>query len=268
MSAFSTISALRRRRPEGLPEGNAAAGGGLQGVACRGWLAGSGSQGVACRGWLAGSGSQGGGLPGAPCWGGCLAGGGLAGGGLPGAPCRERLAGGALLRGASQGAPRRGRWRTATPSEGCSRFWLSAPTRSGPLRPAPARSGPTSPATGRLSGLSSPQGTSPLRSVAPPPERPLPPARLHFGDAPPPPHARNHATSQPRNHATTQPRNHAATQPPQPLSHAKRALPAWGEPFCIGMASCAYPRNESRIPAATAEPTTPATLGPMACISR
>ena len=30
----------------------------------------------------------------------------------------------------------------------------------------------------------------------------------------------------------------------------------------------AYPRNESRIPAATAEPTTPATLGPMACISR
>ena len=219
MSAFSTISALRRRRPEGLPEGNAAAGGGLQGVACRGWLAGSGSQ----------------------------------GGGLPGAPCRERLAG-----GASQGAPRRGRWRTATPSEGCSRFWLSAPTRSGP----------TSPATGRLSGLSSPQGTSPLRSVAPPPERPLPPARLHFGDAPPPPHARNHATSQPRNLATPQPRNHAATQPPQPLSHAKRALPAWGEPFCIGMASCAYPRNESRIPAATAEPTTPATLGPMACISR
>ncbi len=221
MSAFSTISALRRRRPEGLPEGNAAAGGGLQGVACRERLAG---------------------------------------GGLPGAPCRERLAGGGLAGGASQGAPRRGRWRTATPSEGCSRFWLSAPTRSGPLRPAPTRSGPTSPATGRLSGLSSPQGTSPLRSVAPPPERPLPPARLHFGDAPPPPHARNHATSQPRNLATT--------QPPQPLSHAKRALPAWGEPFCIGMASCAYPRNESRIPAATAEPTTPATLGPMACISR
>lgn len=29
-----------------------------------------------------------------------------------------------------------------------------------------------------------------------------------------------------------------------------------------------YPRNESRIPAATAEPTTPATFGPMACISR
>lgn len=29
-----------------------------------------------------------------------------------------------------------------------------------------------------------------------------------------------------------------------------------------------YPRNDSRIPAATAEPTTPATFGPMACMSR
>lgn len=227
MSAFSTISALRRRRPEDLPEGNAAAGGGLQGVACRERLAG---------------------------------------GGLPGAPCRERLAGGCLAGGASQGAPRRG--RLAGDVGGPPPRPRDVPASGSPLRPAPARSGPTSPATGRLSGLSSPQGTSPLRSVAPPPERPLPPARLHFGDAPPPPHARNHATSQPRNLATPQPRNHAATQPPQPLSHAKRALPAWGEPFCIGMASCAYPRNESRIPAATAEPTTPATLGPMACISR
>ena len=226
MSAFSTISALRRRRPEDLPEGNAAAGGGSQGAACRERLAGG-----ACRGRLAG---------------GCLAGGASQGGCLAG--------------GASQGA-----LADRHPVRGM--FPLLA-LRSDPLRPAPARSGPTSPATGRLSGLSSPQGTSPLRSVAPPPERPLPPARLHFGDAPPPPHARNHATSQPRNLATTQPRNHAATQPPQPLSHAKRALPAWGEPFCIGMASCAYPRNESRIPAATAEPTTPATLGPMACISR
>ena len=51
MSAFSTISALRRRRPEGLPEGNAAAGGGLQGVACRERLAGGGC--------LAGGASQG-----------------------------------------------------------------------------------------------------------------------------------------------------------------------------------------------------------------
>ena len=59
MSAFSTISALRRRRPEGLPEGNAAAGGGLQGVACRGWLAGGGLQGAPCRERLAGGASQG-----------------------------------------------------------------------------------------------------------------------------------------------------------------------------------------------------------------
>ncbi len=206
MSAFSTISALRRRRPEGLPEGNAAAGGGL-----------------------------------------------------PGAPCRERLAGGGLA-----GAPRRGRWRTATPSEGCSRFWLSAPTRSGPLRPDQsghrATFRPLLP-SGHLSasvcctaaGASPPSGPPALRRCPAASARPQP---------------RNLTTPQPRNLATTQPRNHATTQPPQPLSHAKRALPAWGEPFCIGMASCAYPRNESRIPAATAEPTTPATLGPMACISR
>lgn len=177
MSAFSTISALRRRRPEGLPEGNAAAGGGLQGVACRERLAGSGSQGGACRGRLAG--------------------------------------------GASQGA-----LADRHPVRGM--FPLLA-LRSDPLRPAPARSGPTSPATGRLSGLSSPQGTSPLRSVAPPPERPLPPARLHFGDAPPPPHARNHATSQPRNHATTQPRslrNPSATQ--------KGPSPRGESPFASG----------------------------------
>ena len=203
MSAFSTISALRRRRPEGLPEGNAAAG-------------------VACRGWLAGSALQG-----APCWG-----------------------------GASQGAPRRGRWRTATPSEGCSRFWLSAPTRSGPLRPDQsghrATFRPLLP-SGHLSAsvCCSAAGASP--PSGPPALRRCPAAS---------------ARPQPRNLTTPQPRNHAATQPPQPLSHAKRALPAWGEPFCIGMASCAYPRNESRIPAATAEPTTPATLGPMACISR
>lgn len=153
-------------------------------------MQGAARRGGACRGRLAGSA-----LLGAPCWGGCLAG------------------------GASQGAPRRGRWRTATPSEGCSRFWLSAPTRSGP----------TSPATGRLSGLSSPQGTSPLRSVAPPPERPLPPARLHFGDAQPPPHARNHATSQPRNLATPQPRslrNPSATQ--------KGPSPRGESPFASG----------------------------------
>ena len=213
MSAFSTISALRRRRPEGLPEGNAAAGGGLQGVACRERLAGG--------------------------------------------ACRGRLAGSALLGGVPRrGAPRRGRWRTATPSEGCSRFWLSAPTRSGPLRPDQsghrATFRPLLP-SGHLSAsvCCSAAGASP--PSGPPALRRCPAAS---------------ARPQPRNLTTPQPRNPAATQPPQPLSHAKRALPAWGEPFCIGMASCAYPRNESRIPAATAEPTTPATLGPMACISR
>lgn len=56
MSAFSTISALRRRRPEDLPEGNAAAGGGSQGAPCRERLAGG------CLAWggcLAGGASQG-----------------------------------------------------------------------------------------------------------------------------------------------------------------------------------------------------------------
>ena len=212
MSAFSTISALRRRRPEGLPEGNAAAG--------------SGSQGAARRERLAG-------------------------GGLPGAPCRERLAG---------GVPRRGR--------------LAGGVGGPPPRPRDV------PASG------SPLRTAPARPVRPPGDFPASPplrAPLRFGlllrrrsvpslrpacTSEMPRRLRTPATTQPHNPATTQPRNHAATQPPQPLSHAKRALPAWGEPFCIGMASCAYPRNESRIPAATAEPTTPATLGPMACISR
>ena len=59
MSAFSTISALRRRRPEGLPEGNAAAGGGSQGAARRGGLAGGALQGAPCWGCLAGGASQG-----------------------------------------------------------------------------------------------------------------------------------------------------------------------------------------------------------------
>ncbi len=209
MSAFSTISALRRRRPEGLPEGNAAAGGGLQG---------------------------------APRWG--------------------RLAGGALLGGASQGA-----LADRHPVRGM--FPLLA-LRSDPLRPAPAR-----PVRPPGDFPASPPLRAPLRFGLLHRRRSVPslrpactsemPRRLRT-PATTQPH--NPATSQPRNHATTQPRNHAATQPPQPLSHAKRTLPAWGEPFCIGMASCAYPRNESRIPAATAEPTTPATLGPMACISR
>lgn len=232
MSAFSTISALRRRRPEGLPEGNAAAGGGLQGVACRERLAGGGLPGAACWGRLAGSALQG-----APCWG-CLAG------------------------GASQGT-----LADRHPVRGM--FPLLA-LRSDPLRPAPAR-----PVRPPGDFPASPPLRAPLRFGLLLRRRSVPslrpactsemPRRLRT-PATTQPH--NPATSQPRNPATTQPRNHAATQPPQPLSHAKRALPAWGEPFCIGMASCAYPRNESRIPAATAEPTTPATLGPMACISR
>ena len=154
----------------------------------------------------------------------------------------------------SQGAPRRGRWRTATPSEGCSRFWLSAPTRSDPLRPAPAR-----PVRPPGDFPASPPLRAPLRFGLLLRRRSVPSLR---------PACTSEMPRRLRTPATTQPRSHAATQPPQPLSHAKRALPAWGEPFCIGMASCAYPRNESRIPAATAEPTTPATLGPMACISR
>ena len=200
MSAFSTISALRRRRPEDLPDGNAAAGGGLQGGACRERLAGGGLAGGA--------------LQGAPCRER------LAGSALQGAPCRERHAGGGCLAGgASQGAPRRG--RLAGGVGGPPPRPRDVPASGSPLRPAPARSGPTSPATGRLSGLSSPQGTSPLRSVAPPPERPLPPARLHFGDAPPPPHARNHATTQPRSL-----RNPSATQ--------KGPSPRGESPFASG----------------------------------
>ena len=215
MSAFSTISALRRRRPEDLPEGNAAAGGASLGAPRWGRLAGGALQGAARRG------------------------------GLLGAPRRGRLAGGV------GGPPPRPR---------------DVPASGSPLRPAPTRSGPLRPdqsghratfrpllPSGHLSasvcctaaGASPPSGPPALRRCPAASARP-----------------------QPRNLTTPQPRNHAATQPPQPLSHAKRALPAWGEPFCIGMASCAYPRNESRIPAATAEPTTPATLGPMACISR
>ena len=235
MSAFSTISALRRRRPEGLPEGNAAAGGGSQGAARRGRLAGGALQGAPCRERLAGG------------------------------ACRGRLAGGCLAGGASQrGVPRRG--RLAGGVGGPPPRPRDVPASGSPLRPAPARSGPLRPdqsghratfrpllPSGHLSasvcctaaGASPPSGPPALRRCPAASARP-----------------------QPRNLTTPQPRNHAATQPPQPLSHAKRALPAWGEPFCIGMASCAYPRNESRIPAATAEPTTPATLGPMACISR
>ena len=224
MSAFSTISALRRRRPEGLPEGNAAAGGARRGGACRGRLAGSALLGGPRRGRLAG-----GALQGAPCWG--------------------RLAG-----GASQGA-----LADRHPVRGM--FPLLA-LRSDPLRTAPAR-----PVRPPGDFPASPPLRAPLRFGLLHRRRSVPSLRPACTSEMPR-RLRTPATTQPHNPATSQPRNHAATQPPQPLSHAKRALPAWGEPFCIGMASCAYPRNESRIPAATAEPTTPATLGPMACISR
>ena len=191
MSAFSTISALRRRRPEDLPEGNAAAGGGSQGEACRGRLAGSA---------------------------------------LQGAPCRERLAGGV------GGPPPRPR---------------DVPASGSPLRPAPAR-----PVRPPGDFPASPPLRAPLRFGLLLRRRSVPSLR---------PACTSEMPRRLRTPATTQPHNPATSQP---RSHAKRALPAWGEPFCIGMASCAYPRNESRIPAATAEPTTPATLGPMACISR
>lgn len=185
-----------------------------------------------------------------------------------GVPRRERLAGSALLGGgASQGGASQGALADRHPVRGM--FPLLA-LRSDPLRPAPAR-----PVRPPGDFPASPPLRAPLRFGLLHRRRSVPslrpactsemPRRLRT-PATTQPH--NHATSQPRNLTTPQPRNHAATQPPQPLSHAKRALPAWGEPFCIGMASCAYPRNESRIPAATAEPTTPATLGPMACISR
>lgn len=238
MSAFSTISALRRRRPEDLPEGNAAAGGGSQGAPrrerlARGGLAGGGLQGVPCRERLAGGACRGR----------------LAGGALQGAPCWGRLAG-----GASQGA-----LADRHPVRGM--FPLLA-LRSDPLRPAPAR-----PVRPPGDFPASPPLRAPLRFGLLLRRRSVPSLRPACTSEMPR-RLRTPATTQPHNPATSQPRNHAATQPPQPLSHAKRALPAWGEPFCIGMASCAYPRNESRIPAATAEPTTPATLGPMACISR
>ena len=193
MSAFSTISALRRRRPEDLPEGNAAAGGGLQGVACRERLAG---------------------------------------GGLPGAPCRERLAGGGCLAGgASQGAPRRGRWRTATPSEGCSRFWLSAPTRSDPLRPAPAR-----PVRPPGDFPASPPLRAPLRFGLLLRRRSVPSLRPACTSEMPR-RLRTPATTQPHNPATTQPRNHATTQPRSlrnPSATQKGPSPRGESPFASG----------------------------------
>ena len=123
------------------------------------------------------------------------------------------------------GAPRRGRWRTATPSEGCSRFWLSAPTRSGPLRPDQsghrATFRPLLP-SGHFSasvccsaaGASPPSGPPALRRCPAASARPQP---------------RNLTTPQPRNPATTQPRslrNPSATQ--------KGPSPRGESPFASG----------------------------------
>ena len=195
MSAFSTISALRRRRPEDLPEGNAAAGGGLQGGACRERLAGGGLAG----GGLAGGGLAGGALQGAPCW---------------GVPRRGRLAGGV------GGPPPRPR---------------DVPASGSPLRPAPTRSGPLRPdqsghratfrpllPSGHLSasvccsaaGASPPSGPPALRRCPAASARPQP---------------RNLTTPQPRNPAATQPRslrNPSATQ--------KGPSPRGESPFASG----------------------------------
>ena len=179
MSAFSTISALRHRRPEGLPEGNAAAGGGSQGAPRWGRLAGGALQGAARRG-----GACRGGLLGGPCWG-CLAG------------------------GASQGA-----LADRHPVRGM--FPLLA-LRSDPLRPAPARpvrppgDFPASPplrAPLRFGLLLRRRSVPSLRPACTSemPRRLRTPATTQ-------PH--NPATPQPRNHATTQPRslrNPSATQ--------------------------------------------------------
>ena len=63
----------------------------------------------------------------------------------------------------------------------------------------------------------------------------------------------------------------------QPAPHQWRQMPFWNKvrPWAssltqISVPSCliSYIKNPSRIPAATAEPITPATFGPIACISK
>ena len=175
MSAFSTISALRRRRPEGLPEGNAAAGGGLQGVAFRERLAG---------------------------------------GGLQGAPCRERLAGGGPRRGRLAGGASQGALADRHPVRGMFPLLAlrSDPLRPAPARPVrPPGDFPASPplrAPLRFGLLLRRRSVPSLRPACTSemPRRLRTPATTQ-------PH--NPATSQPRNHATTQPRslrNPSATQ--------------------------------------------------------
>lgn len=199
MSAFSTISALRRRRPEGLPEGNAAAGGGLQGVACRERLAG-------------------GGLPGAPCW---------------GVPRRGRLAGGGASQGgASQGAPRRGASQGALADRHPVRgmFPLLA-LRSDPLRTAPAR-----PVRPPGDFPASPPLRAPLRFGLLHRRRSVPSLRPACTSEMPR-RLRTPATTQPHNPATSQPRNHATTQPRSlrnPSATQKGPSPRGESPFASG----------------------------------
>ena len=163
MSAFSTISALRRRRPEGLPEGNAAAGGG--------WLAGGGLQGAArrggaCRGRLAGS----------ALLGGCLAGGASQGALADRHPIRGMFPLLALRSDPLRTAPARpvrppGNFPASPPLRAPLRFGLLHRRRSVPsLRPActsemprrlrtPATTQPHNPATTQPRSLRNPSAT-------------------------------------------------------------------------------------------------------------
>ena len=53
-----------------------------------------------------------------------------------------------------------------------------------------------------------------------------------------------------------------------PFRTKKKTRPHRNEPYYIIYIGIYYPRNANRIPAATAEPITPDTLGPIACIKR
>ena len=53
-----------------------------------------------------------------------------------------------------------------------------------------------------------------------------------------------------------------------PFRTKKRLVPTGNEPYYIIYIGIYYPRNANKIPAATAEPITPDTLGPIACIKR
>ena len=53
-----------------------------------------------------------------------------------------------------------------------------------------------------------------------------------------------------------------------PFRTKKKTRPHRNEPYYIIYIGIYYPRNANKIPAATAEPITPDTLGPIACIKR